>query len=424
MSQHTPLSRRDFFRTGAAAGALAMTARSYAQTPGANNRLRMAFIGCGTIATHHLEKLIAIRGEENLELAAVCDVYNKRALDFQGKIQEAGGKADLCNDYRKILERKDIDYVLIATPEHSHSYITLDALDAGKHIYVEKPMTHEIKESQDVVRKVKETGLKLQVGVQGTADDSYATAFEAIKAGKLGKLVQAQIDYVRNYEGPGPWRREGGSSDAAKPADLDWDTWQKPAPLHEWDPHRYYEWRCYSDYSGGVATDLFVHRLTRLIKACGLQFPERVVGMGGIYTWNDGRDLPDSLELLAEYPAMEGITDGMTVHVLGTMANDDGNAHCIRGTDATLTFTETGWEIKSDVTADKDAIIATHKKTGGEDVDPHHRNHHAAIRDGATLNCPAELGLYGVVAVRMGNLSWFNKKMMAWDKEKEVVTMA
>lgn len=423
MSQ-LPLSRRNFIRTGAAAGALAMSAQSRAQTAGANNRLRVGMIGCGTIATHHLEKLLPIRAEENIELAGVCDVYTKRAADFQGKIQEAGGKAKIYRDYRDMLADKNIDYVLIATPEHSHAYITLDALDAGKHVYVEKPMTHDIKEAQAVARKVQETGLKLQVGVQGTADDSYSSAFEAIKAGKIGKVVQAQIDYVRNYEGPGPWRREGGDSTAPKPDDLDWDAWQIPAHEVAWDPHRYYEWRCYSEYSGGVATDLFVHRLTRLIKACGLQYPQRVVGMGGIYTWDDGRDLPDSFELMAEYPAMEGITNGMTIHVLGTMANDTGNSHCIRGTEGTLTFTKTGWEIKSDVTADKNAVIATHKKTGGEDVDPHHRNHHAAIRDGVALNCPAEIGLYGVVAVRMANLSWFNRKMMAWDKERGVVVPA
>jgi len=103
------------------------------------------------------------------------------------------------------------------------------------------------------------------------------------------------------------------------------------------------------------------------------------------------------------------------------MANDHGNSHCIRGTDATLIFNSRGWEIKSDVKADKGAVIATHRKTGAEDVDPHHRNHHDAIRNGAALNCPPEIGLYGVVAVRMANLSWFNKKMMAWDKERGVV---
>ncbi len=420
MSDKPSLSRRDFIRTGTAVGAMAMTAKSYAQVAGANNRLRMGFIGCGGMAGGHLDKLLSIKDSENLDLVAVNDVYTKRALDFQSKIKEAGGDATLHNDYKEILARQDIDYVLIATPEHSHAYITLDALDAGKHVYVEKPMTHDIKEAQAVVAKVAGTDLKLQVGVQGTADDSYSSAFEAIKAGKLGKLVHAQIDYVRNYEGNGPWRR-GGDANAPKPSDLDWATWQKPAPEHDWDPQRYYEWRCYRDYSGGIATDLFIHRLTRLIKACGLEFPDRVVGMGGIYTWDDGRDLPDSFEMMAEYPAKEGITNGMTVHVLGTMANDDGNDHCIRGTDATLKFTSTGWEIKSDIKADKDAIIATHKKTGAEDLDPHHRNHHKSIREGVALNCPSEIGLYGVAAVRMANLSWFNKKMMAWDKERAVV---
>lgn len=415
MSVSTSCTRREFLKTSAlAAGATALTARARAQAPGANNRLNMAFIGCGGMASHHLEKLIAMRADDNIEIVTVCDVFEKRAREFQGKIADAGGEADLLTDYRAVLDRKDVDYVLIATPEHSHAYITLDALAAGKHVYVEKPMTHTIPESQAVLAKVKETGLQLQVGVQGMADDSYASANEAIRAGKLGTLVEAQIDYVRNYTDLGPWRLKGG--DNAKPADLNWDAWLKPAPAHDWDPHRYYEWRCYRDYSGGVATDLFVHRLTRLLKACGLACPERVVGMGGIYTWNDGRDLPDSMELLAEYPAMPGISNGMTVHVLGTMANDDGNPHCIRGTNATLFFTETGWEIKGD---EKGEVIETHTKTGGEDVDPHHRNHHKAIREGAPLNCPAELGLYAVVAVCMANLSWFDHKMYVWDQEKQ-----
>lgn len=416
MTTYEGFTRRDFLKAGTlTAGAAMLTARGHAQTPGANERLNMAFIGCGSIAEHHLEKLLGLLEDEQLAIVAVCDVYEKRAKKFQRDIiRGGGGKPDVFTDYRAVLERKDVDYVLIATPEHSHHYITLEALDAGKHVYVEKPMTHTIPEALEVVRKVQETGLKLQVGVQGMADDSYSSANAAIRAGKLGKVVQAQIDYVRNYTTAGPWRKEGDSS-MPKPDGLDWDAWLKPAPAMAWDPHRYFEWRCYRDYSGGIATDLFVHRITRLIKACGLGLPERVAGMGGIYTWNDGRDLPDSMELLAEYPAIEGTTNGMTLHILGTMANENKNPHCIRGTEATLYFTETGWEIKSD----DGEVIESHTKTGGEDVDPHHRNHHKAIREGAELNCPAELGLAGVVPVRMANLSWFDQKMYVWDKEKQ-----
>lgn len=418
MSPETNISRRSFLHTTTvAAGAAALSARSYAQAAGANNRLRMAFIGCGTIGDEHLEALLKIKDEENLDIVAICDVYLKRAEEFAGRVEKAGAvRPKVTQRYQDIFAMPDVDYVLIATPEHSHAYLTLEALSAGKHVYVEKPVTHTIPEAKSVLTKTQQTGLKVQVGVQGMADDSYSSAYEAIRGGKLGKIVEAQIDYVRNYQEKGPWRRKE-EVPAGRPDNLDWETWLKPAPERAFDAHRYLEWRCYSDYSGGIATDLFIHRLTRLIKACGLKYPTRVCGMGGIYTWNDGRDLPDSMEMIAEYPAIEGITNGMTVHVLGTMANDDQNAHCIRGTDATLTFTETGWDIKAD--DKKGEIIATHKKTGGEDLKPHHKNHHEAIRNNAPLNCPVELGLYGLAAVRMANLSLANRKLYTWDEQRQ-----
>ena len=140
--------------------------------------------------------------------------------------------------------------------------------------------------------------------------------------------------------------------------------------------------------------------------------------MGGIYTWDDGRDLPDSMEMLLEYPAVEGVTDGMTVRLLGTMANKRQNPHSIRGHTGTLVFTSAGWDILSE---DGGTVIEQHVKTGGEDLRPHHINHHASIRTGVPLYCPPELGLYGVVAARMGNLSWFQGKMVAWDNAAQYV---
>jgi len=413
-------SKDDFTRRTFMAGtaAAAMTAKSYAQTTGANDRLNMAFIGCGGMAGEHIKSLLHIRKSENIRVAAVCDVYKQRANNFRDQTTGDGAEAPIVTqDYREVLAMKDIDYVVIATPEHSHCYLTLAALDAGKHVYVEKPMTHAINEAQSVVAKAKETGLKLQVGVQGMADDSYESANRAIRAGKLGPVVEAQIDYVRNHSlSKGPWRRGDLSRYDTKPADLDWNTWVEPRKPRDWNPHHYFEWRNYADYSGGVATDLFVHRITRLIKACGLEFPTRVVGMGGITMWPDGRDVPDNFEMMAEYPAMDGVTPGMTMHLLGTMANKYANKHCIRGHKATLVFNSRGWEI---ISQDSGKTIETHKKTGAEDVTPHHKNHHAAIRNGEELNCPPELGLYAVVAVRMANLSWFKRKMIAWNPETQ-----
>ena len=423
MTDLNALSRRRFLQsTAVAAGATAMSAKSYAKTSGANGRLNVGMIGCGGMASGHLKALLSMVEDENIAVIMVCDVYRKRALEFQERIQAVGGEAKVTGDYREVLANGDIDYVVIATPEHSHHHIIIDALAAGKHVYCEKPMCYDIREAKDVVRAAAESGLKLQVGVQGMSDDSYSSALEAIKEGKIGQVVEAQIDYVRNHPlQRGPWRKSNVKDDTPKPDDLDWDTWIQPRAQRSWDPHHYFEWRCYRDYSGGISTDLFVHRITRIIRACGLTFPTRVAGMGGIYTWDDGRDMPDSMEVLLEYPPVEGVSNGMTVHLLGTMGNKRSNDHCIRGQKATLLFTSSGWDIVSEKDGE---VIESHKKTGGEDIILHHKNHHAAIRDGVALNCPPELGLYGVAAARMGNLSIYQRKMVAWDAENEYVVVS
>ena len=419
MAKHEAPSRRTFLKTGAiAAGTAALSAKSLARVAGANDRLNAGIIGCGGIATEHLRALLSLVEDDNIAVTRVCDVYATRAEQFTDRIKDAGGEAKSTGDYRDVLNDPDVDYVVVATPEHSHHYLTMAALEAGKHVYCEKPLCYDIREAKEVVRMAARTGLKLQVGVQGMSDDSYSSAHEAIVAGKIGQVVEAQIDYVRNHDlDRCPWRRRTLPA-TEKPADLDWDAWVQPRTKRPWDPHHYFEWRCYRDYSGGIATDLFVHRVTRIIRACGLTFPIRAAGMGGIYTWDDGRDVPDSLEVLLEYPAVVGVTRGMTVHLLGTMANKNQNPHCIRGKDATLVFTRGGWEIVSEKNGE---VVETHAKTGGEDLRLHHMNHHAAIRTGAELSCPPELGLYGVVASRMGNLSLYQGKMVAWDFRREHV---
>lgn len=384
------------------------TALSYSRVIGANERFNVGFIGCGSMAGSHLEALL--RTPDAVEVVAVSDVFESRALHFQDRIWRVGGRPERTNDYRRLLETANLDYVVIATPGHWHAQNALDALDAGVHVYVEKPMTHTVKEAFAVREMVRRTGRKLQVGVQGMSDDSYESAHTAIAAGKIGPVIEAQIDYVRNYGETGPWR-SGVDPDLPKPDDLDWATWLGPAPKRAWDPLRFFEWRNYRDYSGGIATDLLIHRLTRIIKACGLGLPERVVGMGGIYLWDDGRELPDNMEMLLEYPAVAGITPGMTVHLLGTMGNARGIDHLIRGHDATLVFTREGWDI---IAEGSGAVVEQHVKSGGEDVFLHHQNLQAAIRGEAPLRCDADLGLYGVVAVNGGVDSWFEKKMLTW----------
>ncbi|HON65855.1 MAG TPA: Gfo/Idh/MocA family oxidoreductase [Phycisphaerae bacterium] len=418
------ISRRRFLRTsGAVAAATAMTARSYAQTAGANDRLNLALVGCGGIAKEHRGALLKLRESDNLGILAVCDVYEKRAKEFQAAFKEGGaGEPAVFKDYHDILAMKDIDCVVFCTPEHWHARNILDSLDAGKHVYVEKPMTHTIPEALAVVEKAKKTGLKVQVGVQGMSDESYIRAHEAIAAGKLGPVVHAQIEYCRNYDiNEGPWR--GRIETHEKPADLDWDMWLGPAPKRPWSAARYFEWRNYKDYSGGVGTDLFVHRLCRIVKACGLKFPRTVLGQGGVYIWKDDRELPDNFQMVADYDPVEGITPGMTVHILGTMANRFRYDHAIRGHKATLLFGggKGGFEIIEERTG---KVLETYQRVGGEDMRLHHHNHHLAIRDGVELNCPPELGLYVGAAVRMANLSWFQNRLLAWDDKASRVVPA
>lgn len=411
MTERNHVSRRSFLQSSgvAAATTVGMTAASYAKVLGANDRIRVGFIGAGGMAGNHMNAHNSLKKKNNLEPIAVADCWKTRAEAGAKKI----GASKAFTDYRKVLEIKDIDYVTIATPEHWHSTMTVDAMDAGKAVYCEKPMTHSIPQAQEVMKKQKETKLPLQVGVQAMSDDSYSAAAKAIEQGVLGQVVQAQIEYVRRYN-QGPWRKPDVRDNMPQPKDLNWNDWLGHAPKVPWNPHHYHEWRNYSVYSGGIATDLFIHRITRIMKACNLLYPRRVVGMGGIWQWPDGRDLPDNFEMICEYPR------GMTVYVLGTMSNRVGIDHLIRGYRGTMYFDRKGWVAK-----DKDGkVLAEHKKSGAEDVSLHHTNLHNHMRNGEELNCPVELGMAGVVAVNMANESWRSSRMMGWDTENEKMVAA
>lgn len=405
MVTNDAISRRSFLATGIlATSAVAISAKSYGRVLGANDRIGIGFIGAGAMGTNHLNACKELRSSDNLQFLGVADCWKTRA-DQGAALLETHSETD----YRKLLDQKDVDYVTIASPEHRHAQITLDALDAGKAVYCEKPLTHTIEEAYTVVKKQKESGLPLQVGVQAMSDACYASAAKAIAGGVIGQVVQAQIEYVRRYDKAGPWRKPTTDPQMPKPENLDWNAWLGSAPQVPWNPHHYFEWRCNSAYSGGIATDLFIHRISRIIKACNLSFPRRVVGMGGIWQWNDGRDLPDNFEMICEYPR------GMTVYVLGTQSNRVGFDHVIRGYRGTLYFTSNGWIAK-----DKDGKeLASDKAPPKENIQLHHTNLHNHLRGGEPLNCPTELGLAGVVAVCMANESWCSNQMMGWDDENK-----
>ncbi|MCZ6515264.1 MAG: Gfo/Idh/MocA family oxidoreductase, partial [Acidobacteria bacterium] len=251
-----PINRRKFVKTitAGATAVYASTARSYAAIPGANEKFRMGVIGCGVMGSAHINALREMKDSDNVEIGAVCDVYQKPLDAAAAKT----GAAPFAR-YEKLLARKDLDGVVIATPEHWHHRMAIDALEAGKHVYLEKPMTYTIPQAQELVRKVRSSRLKLQVGVQGMSDESYETANEFVRQGTLGKVVMAQIDYSGNYAEEF-WYREI-DPDMKPGINLDWDAWLGPAPRRPWDPRRFTLWRHYWDYSGGIGTDFFIHRV-------------------------------------------------------------------------------------------------------------------------------------------------------------------
>ena len=404
-----PQFTRRSFVSGALGAASAVAASAAApaspRVVGANDRLRVGVIGAGGNARGHMRALTELKDQDNVEMVAVCDLYDKR---LEAAAEFTGG--DPYKDYRKLLERKDLDYVVVSVPEHWHAPITLDAIDQGLHVYVEKPLTRTIEESLVVRKKVKESGIKLQCGIQGLSDDSYAVAAQRIQEGAIGKPIMAQIDYSRNHVGD--YMARDADADAKPGVNLDWKTFLGNAPDRDWDPDRFFAWRRYWDYSGGIATDLFVHRLARIVRACNLEAPIRVTAMGGKYCWPDSAaEVPDTHNVMLEYPG------GFIVNLVSSMASSARIRHMVRGHHATIEFTREGFELTPERDFTDKAPPSTHAKGGGEDMVLHHHNLHNAIRSGEELKCDVDLGYYAALGCHLGVEALRQGKMLEWDEK-------
>lgn len=357
------------------------------------------------MAQGHMRSLVRVKDQDNFEFTAVCDLYDKRR---QIANEITGGK--IYTRHQDLLADPNVDYVLIATPEHRHFDVAMDALKAKKHIYLEKPMTRTAEEGKKLVAAVKASSVKLQVGVQGTSDKSYITARKYVEDGTLGDIVMAQIDYSRNYSDEGDFWAYQIDEDAKPGVNIDWTSWLGPAPKRPYDADRFFRWRRYWDYSSGIASDLYIHRVTRLIKAMNLGFPQYGVGVGGKFHFKNSKaEIPDTFNIMLDYP------NGPTVNLVSSMANGTPIQHMIRGSKATLFFTREGFEIVPERYMEKDMKPIKYAREGREDVVLHHRNLMDAIRKGGELNCDVDLGLKAVVACELGTQSYRQRRYMRWD---------
>ena len=298
--------RRDFLSTAAGAAAVFSLAGEAPKLRGAsiNGQIGMAFIGSGIRGTQLIEEFKPIDG---LRFLGVCDLYDGCLARAKEQIDD---KIATTKDYRAILDRKDVDAVVIATPDHLHKRIVLDALSAGKHVYIEKPMTWSLDEGKAIIAAERSSGKVLQVGSQHKTSAMAAKTRELIKAGAIGDVTMVRMSNHRN-NAQGAWKYEVPPD--ASERTIEWSRFLGDRPQRPFDARTFFQWRCWWEFSGGVATDLFVHLLTWLHEVMDVKAPVAVSSHGGLYFWKDGRNVPDVLNSVFEYE--EGFVADMYVHL-------------------------------------------------------------------------------------------------------------
>ena len=442
----TGSSRRRFLKrtTAAGVGASMLPAVSWSRVLGSNERLNMAVIGTGGMGTGHTQRLVDRKQAENIDVISVCDVYRRRLNNAMRIIDKGDGSGTM--EYREVIDNPDVDAVLIATPDHWHTKMSIEAMENGKDVYVEKPLSHTIPQALACRDAVKRTGRTLQVGPQGTSEGNFWAARKAIAEGRIGKPVWSQGAYCRNSRGGQfNWAMQddaGPNNDPTADGYVWWDQWlgheHDLAPKIDWNPEHFFRFRKYFAYNGGLATDLLYHRLSPLIMAISGhsgEYPKRVVASGGIYLEKDDRDIPDTFFMMVDYPSEH------TVVLSSVMTNDDTWPYVIRGQHATMNFGN-GIDLKEQGVWSNEFRannqIETKKVTGddGKTRDEpgrgraevhlgsvprrdHMGNFLDAVRNGDQLACDVDLGCSVMVAIKMGVEAYRQNKVMLWDPQKE-----
>lgn len=331
MSAYT---RREFMRRGAASAAslglmlngdcVPVEASPLPKPASPNERVNVGFIGFGIRGNILLE---SAKQTEQANLVSVCDCY-------QGHLDRAkertDGKIDVnFAQYKKLLDRKDIDAVVIATPDHWHTPMVLDALAAGKDVYIEKPMTRLIEEGPKIIAAARRHNRIVQAGSQWISSPIQKQAREIVQSGRIGKVTKVIASYNRNSS-TGSWNYPI-PPDLKNGVNFLWEEWLGPAPQRAYDPERVFRYRKYWDYSGGISTDLFVHLITSIHYVMDVKAPDAVVSIGCILVRNDGREVPDTLDALFDYP-------GFHVNMGSTMNNSSASEQGVQflGTQGTL----------------------------------------------------------------------------------------
>lgn len=431
-------TRREFLKRSAltagivAAGGL-LRPQAFGQAPsagalGANSKITLGFVGVGAQGLNaHIRGVLENMGANNVAIAAVCDVSKHRVEEAKKTITDGkGGTPEGFEDYRKLLERKDIDAIICATVDHWHCKVSCDALNAGKSVYVEKPMTRYLDEAWQIYDVVKKTGKVLQVGSQGTSDAKWHQAAKWVKAGMIGPVVMLQGSYMRNSP-KGEWNYP--IYEWAKSDDINWKMWlgDQIKSRKDFSPDDYFRWRKYYPYCSGLLGDLLPHKLhPYLLASATTEFPSRVACIGSNRFASDKgtagtppRDSAEIVQVVAEFP------NGMTLNMTSSSVNETGLQEMIRGTKGDLYMGGNRVELKPQKPYADEIDPETSASFPPESIPDHHKNFFDAIRDVVPQpNANIDLALRVQTIISLAEQSNRLNCMCSFDPKTRKITIA
>jgi predicted dehydrogenase len=401
------VTRREFLdalAVGVAGLAVSTTAKSYSQILGSNDRLNFAVIGLNGRAYAHLSSLKA--NKSDIRISHVCDVDGNILKKFADSTQREIGEAPaIVKDFRQILEKKDVDAITIATPDHWHTPMAIAGLQAGKHVYVEKPCSHNPAEGVMLVEAQRKYGKLVQMGTQQRSSQYTIKIVEKIRSGIIGRPYYAKAWYsnVRKSIGVG--------KEAPVPPQLDWDLWQGPAPRRPYKDNVHpYNWHWFKIYGTGETLNNGTHEVDVCRWALGVDYPNRVTASGGRYQFKDDWQFYDTLVTSFEYDDKIISWEGKSCQGMKFYGRDRGSA--IMGTTGTVVVDRDGYEI-FDLKGSKTSEFKTGKTTASSDLtgrdsmtDAHFANFIAGIRKGEKLNAPVSIGNVAVTMLQLSNIAW------------------
>ncbi|MGB9144766.1 MAG: Gfo/Idh/MocA family oxidoreductase [Acidobacteriaceae bacterium] len=402
------ITRREFGKSAALATAgmaVASTAKSYAQIVGANERVRFATFGLNSRAYAHLSALHA--NAETSRLIAVADVESNILARYAAAAQQEMGYAvETAGDFRKVLERKDIDAVSIATPDHWHTPMAILALEAGKHVYVEKPCSHNPAEGVMLIRARNKYGKLVQMGTQQRSSPHTIEIVGRIHGGEIGRAYYAKAWYVNTR------RSIGHGQVKAVPSTLNWDLWQGPAPRTAYrDNVQPYNWHWFRVWGTGETLNNGTHEVDVCRWALGVDYPAKVTAQGGRYAFQDDWQFYDTLATEFTYAEQMISWEGRSCNGLKIDGRDRGST--ILGTKGSVLVDRDGYEVYDLNGRKTDEYRVPGEKTTSADLvgrdsmtDAHFANFIAGITKGQALHAPIEVGNVAVTMLQLSNIAW------------------